>query len=552
MKKWVMLLLLIPMVVIFAQDQAKWEPAAPDFGDTLTITLDPSLALKIPATATAVKLHWGINEKSHGDWQPPNPGIWPEGSVAMSDGKAIESPMTKTLDGKWTITIATVSGTDTVRTLHFVMTDGANWENNNNANWDVYFGGLGPPPKIHTAKVMFNVLVDVSNAVRNRGFTYGDTLEVRFGYFNTAKEIKTITLLRQTFSSFYAGGDTVITTLQDTIDYSYYAIKNGKPNWEVYFNFDYYNPKNSEAQYRRIKIRKRTMSLQDTVKSNVHPNRPPFFRNMNVVARDVLVTLTCDLRPAYYHLLLGGDPLIDIQPPGSGEGLTIREPEEVLALGVAVNGPITGTWGNSVGADWGPHLMTLDNKVMYDDGTHGDAVIGDTIYATQYTFYKDSSDIVGQEFKFGIGGGDNESGFGNNHVANIDDFEAQSVLEAQFGSIYPVFYTEWDYDKKMLTAVEFASGSPETYVLGPNYPNPFNPVTSIRYTLPKSGSVSMRIYNAKGELVNTLVDGSMPAGEHRVSWDGADSRGMQAGTGLYFCRFEAGSFSKTLKMMIIR
>ncbi|MBN2103695.1 T9SS type A sorting domain-containing protein [bacterium] len=551
MKKMIfaLLMLVIPLSTAYSQNQATWEPSDPDFGDTLTITFDPSLSALIGTDAQNVKLHWGINEGSHGDWNPPPETIWPEGSVLWNDAKAIQSPMVKTEDGKWTLVIATE---DTIRTIHFVVTDGTHWDNNSGSNWDVYFGGLGPPPKVHSHTVTLEILVDMSQAIRTRGFSYGDTLEMQCGFFDTASEVFIIPLERQGFSSVYAGSDTIRTTLQDTLDYSYFAIKNGTRNWEVFFNFDYHDPTNSEAQRRRIKLRRWTQAVVDTAKNNTDPHRVPFFRNLNVLARDVLVTLECDVRPAYYHLMLGGDPLEDIQPGGSGDGLTIINPEEVLDLGLAVNGPITGSWSNDVGPDWGAHLMDLDNKRMYDDGTHGDAFAGDTIFTAQFQFYKDSADVVGQEFKFGIGGGDNESGFGNNHVENIDDFEPTATIEAQFGSIYPVFYSEWDYDNRTITSVEFEHGSPYTHILNQNYPNPFNPGTTLKFTLPKAEKVSLRIYNARGEVIASLLDHRMPAGSHTVSWNGLSDYGQQVSTGIYLCRFQAGKFTKTMKMMMMK
>jgi len=546
---FILFMLIIPVAMIFSQNQATWEPSEPDFGETLTITFDPSLSADIVADAEIVKLHWGINELKQGAWLSPPEEIWPENSNLHTDNVAVQSPMIKGEDGKWTVAIVTV---DTIRSIHFVFTDGTKWDNNNSSNWNVYFGGLGPPPKEHNHTVTLEITVDMSQAIRSRGFSYGDTLEFRCGYFDTADKIYTIPLERNFLTPYYVGTDTIRTTLQDTLDYSFYAIKNGVPNWEVYFNFDYHDPTNSEAQRRRLRLRKWTQVIVDTVKNQTDSHRAPFFRNMNVLAQDVLVTLECDARPAYYHLSLGGDSLRDVQPSGSG-GVHITDPEEILTLGMAVNGPITGSWSNDASADWGPHLMDLDNKCMYDDGTHGDKTAGDTIFTKQFQFYKDSADVVGQEFKFGIGGGDNESGFGNNHVANIDDFESAYTIEAQFGSIYPTFYSEWDYNnRKMITSVAFEHGSPYTHVLSQNYPNPFNPSTTMKFTLPKSENVTLRIFNTRGEMIATLIDHRMPAGSHTATWQGVSDQGRQVSTGMYLCRFQAGDFTKTMKMMMMK
>ncbi|MDD3642485.1 MAG: FlgD immunoglobulin-like domain containing protein, partial [Candidatus Krumholzibacteria bacterium] len=88
--------------------------------------------------------------------------------------------------------------------------------------------------------------------------------------------------------------------------------------------------------------------------------------------------------------------------------------------------------------------------------------------------------------------------------------------------------------------------------LGGNYPNPFNPATEIRFGLAAPGRAVIRIYDASGRLVRTLFDGEMPAGDHTAIWNGIDERGRAAASGVYFCRLEAGGFSKTLKMILLR
>ena len=68
-----------------------------------------------------------------------------------------------------------------------------------------------------------------------------------------------------------------------------------------------------------------------------------------------------------------------------------------------------------------------------------------------------------------------------------------------------------------------------------NYPNPFNPSTTIKYSLPSAGHLKLRVYNVRGQLVKTLIDGVRPAGENQtVVWDGTDERGSSAASGVYF------------------
>ncbi|MBN2828782.1 MAG: T9SS type A sorting domain-containing protein, partial [Candidatus Cloacimonetes bacterium] len=80
-----------------------------------------------------------------------------------------------------------------------------------------------------------------------------------------------------------------------------------------------------------------------------------------------------------------------------------------------------------------------------------------------------------------------------------------------------------------------------------NYPNPFNPQTSIAYTLKNSGDVKLSVYNVKGQKVDTLVNERQTAGEHTIVWDATSNA-----SGVYFLRLESGSNSVTRKMMMIK
>jgi hypothetical protein len=90
------------------------------------------------------------------------------------------------------------------------------------------------------------------------------------------------------------------------------------------------------------------------------------------------------------------------------------------------------------------------------------------------------------------------------------------------------------------------------FSLDQNRPNPFNPATRIRFTVPEDGHVSLLIYDVAGRRVRTLVDDRMEANHYEIEWDGRDNQGQIVASGVYFCRLEAGKHSKTKKMLMMK
>jgi len=88
--------------------------------------------------------------------------------------------------------------------------------------------------------------------------------------------------------------------------------------------------------------------------------------------------------------------------------------------------------------------------------------------------------------------------------------------------------------------------------LGQNHPNPFNPSTTISFSLPAASQVSLKIYNARGELVRTLVDAGLDAGEHAEQWRGRDQSGASVASGVYFARLMSDHGTLTRKMVLTR
>ena len=93
---------------------------------------------------------------------------------------------------------------------------------------------------------------------------------------------------------------------------------------------------------------------------------------------------------------------------------------------------------------------------------------------------------------------------------------------------------------------------PTDFGLEQNFPNPFNPETVIKFSLPDESPVTLKVYNILGQAVNTLIDGVLPAGNHSVIWNGKNEKGNDAVSGIYFYRIQARNFEATKKMTLLR
>lgn len=122
------------------------------------------------------------------------------------------------------------------------------------------------------------------------------------------------------------------------------------------------------------------------------------------------------------------------------------------------------------------------------------------------------------------------------HVSAIDSMDTSS-------------YSSWAYfmTGTGLTAVKEAAGIPQKFALIQNYPNPFNPSTVIKYDLPKSGMVSLKVYNVLGEKVATLVDERQSSGYYSVTFN-AD----RFASGVYFYVLRTSAFTASRKMMFLK
>lgn len=93
---------------------------------------------------------------------------------------------------------------------------------------------------------------------------------------------------------------------------------------------------------------------------------------------------------------------------------------------------------------------------------------------------------------------------------------------------------------------------PKTTALMQNFPNPFNPTTTIAFDVAEAGNVTIRIYDVSGRLVANLLDAHREVGRHQVEWNGKNVSGALVPSGMYFYRMRTAGFEVTKKMLLVR
>lgn len=112
---------------------------------------------------------------------------------------------------------------------------------------------------------------------------------------------------------------------------------------------------------------------------------------------------------------------------------------------------------------------------------------------------------------------------------------------------------ETQYQCPVSIGGESPPSPPQGLTLGQNRPNPFNPRTEIRFTVPENaGQTTLGVFDLGGRLIRTLLQSELPTGEHALSWDGRDQQGRSVTSGIYFYRLEVGEELLTRRMVLIK
>jgi photosystem II stability/assembly factor-like uncharacterized protein len=168
----------------------------------------------------------------------------------------------------------------------------------------------------------------------------------------------------------------------------------------------------------------------------------------------------------------------------------------------------------------------------------------------------DCRDQAVWESAWNSGANGSESMFRSRTIDLNATFQQGDVVLLRWRLYADGYVTGWgsavDNVQVVSSGLSDAAGVPTPLVLGQNFPNPFNPKTSIAFTVDRSGPVKLRVFDARGRLVRTLVDEPRPAGAHTIEWDGRDDGGRQAAAGVYLYRLDAGSQVLQRKMTLVK
>ncbi len=240
------------------------------------------------------------------------------------------------------------------------------------------------------------------------------------------------------------------------------------------------------------------------------------------------------------------------------------------AMDVALTGTVVDHASPSLDA------ASVDLADTLDFGTHDIGAFSDMILSVYNDGYGSlqallevyDAAIVGGDGRFSFVGGFTEESVGATaaeYTLHFDD------VGATMSTLYTATLTLSDRDESgihggggalsdltvYLTAfVDDGTGVPDDGILklalSPGAPNPFTERTSLMFSLPNSSGVRIEIFDIAGRLVRTLESGVLPAGEHEIVWTGRDDNGVEAASGIYFCRATVENWTDMKKVVLLR
>ncbi|NMC42612.1 MAG: T9SS type A sorting domain-containing protein [candidate division Zixibacteria bacterium] len=205
----------------------------------------------------------------------------------------------------------------------------------------------------------------------------------------------------------------------------------------------------------------------------------------------------------------------------------------ITGMGTAKNNIIVGSWEYGVYGIWTElnYNDVYDNNPDYQSANPGaGSISADPLFNLDYTLAAGSPCINTGDPRIRYNDPDGSRNDMGRYWYGATPSPAQPVAEAMSKTV----------------------AIPYTFALNQNHPNPFNPTTTIAFTVPIAGKASLDVFNILGQHVRCLLDGEIEAGAHSVVWDGRDGDGRSVASGIYFYRLRAGTEVDSKKMILMK
>ena len=169
------------------------------------------------------------------------------------------------------------------------------------------------------------------------------------------------------------------------------------------------------------------------------------------------------------------------------------------------------------------------------------------------TIADSNGDVIGYDFTDAMGSYSIPGMNSGDYTVQASKLEWMSeTTEVAYQLSSPTMLIDFSLSQAV-TSIDDNAGNeaviPEVLELADNFPNPFNPSTTIKIAIPESGAVKLTVFNILGQPVKTLYDGQISAGTHSFQWDGTGDAGQSVTTGIYFYTLEAAGQRLVKKML---